>query len=154
GEEGVPEEVLHPRPPGVEPSLLEDLDEARDRKRALGRRDRGERVEGHPRPRRRIAEDGILPAPPGEPSLDAVHEIAMGVDDRAAVAFADILPEERLKEGGLPRAGLPDEVHMAPAVGATDTEETADAAIIGAAEEREVLGHGCHCRGLRRARKG
>jgi hypothetical protein len=46
GEEGMSEEVLQARPPGVPPELLHDIDEPRGGQGALGRRD---------------ARDGVIP---------------------------------------------------------------------------------------------
>jgi hypothetical protein len=137
GEERIATKVLYPRPPGVEPGLLEDFDQAGDCKRALGGRNGAEGVEAKAGIGCRIEEHDIRSAPLGNPGREPLYEVAVRIDDRAAVAIADVLPQERFEQRGLAGAGLPDHIHMGAAVGALHAEEAVGAAAVGASEEGE-----------------
>src|ERR1700687_2583706 len=139
GEESVPQEVFPPRPPGVEPGLLENFDKSRDRKGALRGRDGSQGVEAHGIARGGVEEDEIRSASWRQPAVELLYQIAVRVHDRAAVTLADVLPEQGLKESGLAGAGLSNHIHMGAAVGALDAEEAAVAAEVGAAEEGEMV---------------
>lgn len=71
------------------------------------------------------------------------HQIAVGVDDGAAVTGADVLKGEGFEEGGLSRSGLADQVCVKEPVGLSEAERDGGGAGVGAREEGDA-GGGAH----------
>ena len=116
--------MFHARPPGIGPDLLEDLENAGGRKRALLGYHAFQGVEAEWVPDIRDVEVDQIGWARGfrgrEYSFD---EVAMGVEDGEPVAGHDVLPDHGFQERALARAGLADDVHRSPAVRQADAED-------------------------------
>src|SRR5207249_4184661 len=83
GEEGVPEQMLEARPPGVGPEFFEHLEEARGGERPLRRRHAGERVEAERgAPVRDVEVHEIAFATRGDGLDEPLDEIAVWIEER------------------------------------------------------------------------
>jgi hypothetical protein len=123
-EERVAQNVLKAGSPRVLPLALEDVEEGGGRERPPRDGYLCERVEPKREIRvRRIEEDHAPQTLYGYRSGDLVKEITMGIEQGAPVSEREILLKEGLDEGGLARAGLANDIHVGPAVGALDTED-------------------------------
>ncbi len=65
-------------------------------------------------------------------------QVAVRVEQRHAFAARDVLPDQGLEERGLPRPGLPDHVHMRPAIGSPDAEDAPLVAVVGPGKEHSI----------------
>ena len=145
GEEGMPQEVLQARPPGVPPELLHDIDKARSSQGALRGRDARDRVVSRIRGEvTGIQVQDISPACLGEAGKDALHKITVRVKEGYTLPMHEILADEGFKEGGFAGTGLSYNVEVMTAVFAPDTEELALGAEVGAGEKGKAAVRGTH----------
>ena len=113
--------------PGA-PELVEHLakrreDAGRDERPLLGRNQReGVQPEGEVRVGG-IEEDDIVAPVAWHEVEEALGEVAVRVEQGAARARVHLGDEEAFEERGLPRARLPEQVHVAREIARADTEQ-------------------------------
>lgn len=113
GEDGVPQDVLQARPPAIRPVFLEGIQQPGRRHTAVSCRYPGEGIEREGEVRvRHIEMDDPLPVSGRNRGKNALKQVAVRVEQGQAPARLDVLPDERLQQGGLSNARLPDRVGM------------------------------------------
>ena len=136
GQQGIAQNVFHAHAPGVGPHLLEHIDEPGGDQRPKPCTNVQQRIVTKWLRRVRDVEvDHFRLSVVRNGRCDALHQIAMGIDQSAAPARLDVLPDQGFEQRGFAGAGLADDVDVRKPVTLPNAKQAVRLPQIGASEK-------------------